>query len=65
MKRVVITGIGVVSAIGNNTGDFWASLKDGRTGIGPITKVSTDDLRFKSAGEVRGFDATEHFDDKA
>lgn len=65
MKRVVITGIGVVSAIGNNTGDFWASLKAGRTGIGPITKVPTDDLRFKSAGEVRGFDATEHFDDKA
>lgn len=65
MKRVVITGIGVVSAIGNSVGEFWASLKSGRTGIGPITKVSTDDLRFKNAGEVRGFDATDHFDDKA
>ncbi|MFM9905727.1 MAG: beta-ketoacyl-[acyl-carrier-protein] synthase family protein [Pyrinomonadaceae bacterium] len=64
MKRVVITGIGVVSALGNNTADFWASLKAGRSGIGPITKVPTDDLRFKNAAEVRGFDATKHFEDK-
>lgn len=64
MKRVVITGIGIVSAIGNTVDEFWASLAAGRSGIGPMTKVPTDDLRFKNAAEVRGFDATEHFDPK-
>ncbi len=64
MKRIVITGIGVVSAIGNNSDEFWSSLSGGISGIKPITKVPTDDLRFKNAGEVRGFDAAEHFDEK-
>ncbi|MEO8041105.1 MAG: beta-ketoacyl-[acyl-carrier-protein] synthase family protein [Acidobacteriota bacterium] len=65
MKRVVITGVGVVSAIGNNADEFWSALKEGRSGIGPITKVDVSNLRFKNAAEVRGFDEREHFDDKA
>ncbi|MBX3290676.1 MAG: beta-ketoacyl-[acyl-carrier-protein] synthase family protein [Acidobacteria bacterium] len=64
MKRVVITGIGVVSAIGNSAGDFWTSLSTGRSGIGPITKVDTAEMRFKNAAEVRGFDALAYFDDR-
>jgi nodulation protein E len=64
MRRVVITGLGVVSALGNNAAEFWESLRDGRAGIGPITKVDTADLRFKNAAEVRGFDAGEHFDER-
>lgn len=64
MKRVVITGIGVVSAIGNNAGDFWAALSAGRSGIGPITKFDVSTIRFQNAAEVRGFDPTRHFDDK-
>lgn len=64
MRRVVVTGIGVVSAVGNNTTEFWNALSSGRSGIGPITKVDTAELRFKNAAEVRGFDATEHFEDK-
>lgn len=64
MKRVVITGVGVVSSLGNNRSDFWGSISSGRSGIGPITKVDTLDLRFKNAAEVRGFDASDHFDDR-
>jgi nodulation protein E len=61
----VITGVGVVSAIGNNADEFWNALKAGRSGIAPITKVDTSTLRFKNAAEVKGFDEKEHFDDKA
>lgn len=64
MKRVVITGVGVVSSLGNNKSDFWDSISSGRSGIGPITKVDISDLRFKNAAEVRGFQASEHFDDR-
>ena len=60
--RVVITGLGCVSAIGNDVGDFWRSLRDGRCGIGPITKVSSDNLAVGIAAEVKGFDPRVHFD---
>ncbi len=65
MRRVVVTGIGVVSALGNNANDFWIAVSSGRSAIGPITKVDTTDLRFKNAAEVRDFDASQHFDDKS
>ena len=64
MRRVVITGIGVVSAIGNDTVAFWDSLVKGVSGIGPITKVDTAEIRFKNAAEVKGFDASAYFDDR-
>nr|MBA2378610.1 beta-ACP synthase [Blastocatellia bacterium] len=64
MRRVVITGIGVVSAIGNDVAQFWQSVQNGRSGIGPITKIDTANVRFKNAAEVRGFDAAEHFEDR-
>ncbi len=64
MRRVVITGIGVVSALGNNAAEFWESLRKGHSGIGPITRIDTSDLRFKNAAEVCGFDAAEHFDER-
>jgi nodulation protein E len=65
VRRVAITGIGVVSPIGNNAGEFWDSLAAGRSGIGPITKVDTSELRFKNAAEVKGFNAAEYFDERA
>ncbi|CAN5430580.1 beta-ketoacyl-[acyl-carrier-protein] synthase family protein [soil metagenome] len=65
MKRVVITGLGVVSSLGNDAGEFWDSLSAGRSGIGPITKEDVSSLRFKNAAEVKGFNEKEHFDDKA
>ncbi len=64
MRRVVITGIGVISALGNNTVDFWENLSAGRSGIRPITKVDVSALRYKNAAEVTGFDPEQHFDDR-
>ena len=63
-RRVVVTGIGVVSAIGHNTAEFWQSLKDGRSGIAPLQAVDPALLRFSSAAEVRNFQPSEHFDEK-
>ncbi|HSI88009.1 MAG TPA: beta-ketoacyl-[acyl-carrier-protein] synthase family protein [Pyrinomonadaceae bacterium] len=64
MRKVVITGIGIVSPIGADKSAFWESLAVGRSGIGPITKVDTAELRFKNAAEVKGFDASSHFDER-
>ena len=64
MRRVVITGIGVVSPIGNNAADFWASVSSGRSGIAPITKADMSERRFKNAAEVKDFDAAATFDEK-
>ena len=57
-RRVVITGIGVVSPVGNDLSAFWESLKAGRSGIGPITAFDTAKFDCKIAGEVRGYDPT-------
>ncbi|MBR2832545.1 MAG: beta-ketoacyl-ACP synthase II [Oscillospiraceae bacterium] len=56
MKRVAVTGIGVVSPLGNDTKTFWKNLTNGVCGIGPITKFDTADYKVKVAGEVRDFD---------
>lgn len=61
-RRVVITGIGVVSAIGRDVPTFWQSLRDGRSGIGQIEAVDVSQLRFRNGGEVRGFMAEDHFE---
>jgi nodulation protein E len=61
MRRVVVTGVGVLSSIGNTVEQFEESLRAGRSGIGPITHVDTSRLRFRNAAEVRGFDPIEHF----
>ena len=52
-KTVVVTGMGVISPIGNNLGEFRASLKEGRSGEGPITRFSPEQFRFKKACEVK------------
>ncbi len=65
MRRVVITGIGVVSAVGNDKAQFWDSVSSGRSGISSITRVPTDNIRFKNAAEVRGLTASDHFDEKS
>jgi 3-oxoacyl-[acyl-carrier-protein] synthase II len=57
MKRVVITGIGAVTPLGNTFYNSWEAAKNGLSGIGPVTRVETGDLPAKAAGEVRGFDA--------
>jgi 3-oxoacyl-[acyl-carrier-protein] synthase II len=57
MKRVVITGIGAVTPLGNTFYNSWEAAKNGISGIGPVSRVEIDDLPTKAAGEVRGFDA--------
>lgn len=61
MRRVVVTGIGVVCAIGRNRGEFIQSLREGRCGIGPIETTDIQDLRFRNGAEVKGFRPEEHF----
>ena len=59
-KRVVVTGMGVISPVGNNVEDFWKSLVEGVCGIDFITAFPTDDLPVKIAGEVKNFTPAEH-----
>jgi len=64
MQRVVITGMGAVSALGHTAKETWAALREGRSGIGPITSLPRESLRFGIAAEVRDFDPLKHFDEK-
>src|SRR5437016_11028601 len=61
MRRVVVTGVGVLSGIGNTVTQFEESLRACRSGIGTITQSDISRLRFHNAAEVRGFEPTEHF----
>lgn len=63
-KRVVVTGMGAITPIGNSVNEFWASIKEGRLGFGPITKFDTADYKCHVAAEVKGFDAKEYMDFK-
>lgn len=60
-NRVVVTGYGVTSPIGNTSQDFWSSLKNGKIGIGPITKFDTDDFIVKNAAEISDFPFDKYF----
>ena len=64
MRRVAITGMGAVCALGNDATSTWAAMREGRPAIGPITNIPTDLLLVKIAAEVRGFDPLQHFDAK-
>ena len=63
-RRVVITGLGAITPIGNNVEDFWAGIREGKVGIGPITKFDTTDYKVKIAAEVKDFDPSAFFDKK-
>lgn len=60
-NRIVVTGYGVTSPIGNTPQDFWSSLKNGKIGIGPITKFDTDDFIVKNAAEISDFPFDKYF----
>ncbi|MEN9362028.1 MAG: beta-ketoacyl-[acyl-carrier-protein] synthase [Verrucomicrobiota bacterium] len=64
LKRIVITGTGILSSIGNNTQEFWEALLAGRSGIAPITQFNTEGHRVTFAGEVKGFNPTDFVDAK-
>ena len=55
-RRVVITGMGTVNPIGNSVAESWQAVKDGKCGIGPITRYDCSDMRVKLAGEVKDLD---------
>ncbi len=63
-RRVVITGMGAVTPIGNNVEDFWANVKKGTVGIGPITKFDSTAYKAHLAAELKDFDVTEYGIDK-
>lgn len=62
MERVVITGMGAVTPIGNDVASFWEGLKTGTNGIGPISHFDTTDFKAKLAAEVKDFDPTLYMD---
>lgn len=64
-RRVVITGLGAVTPIGNNVEEFWQGLITGKNGVGPITKFDTERFDTKFAFEVKNFDTDKYFDRKA
>lgn len=64
-RRVVVTGLGAVTPIGNTVLEFWEGIREGRVGIGKITKFDTTDYKVKIAAEVKGFQAKERMDSKA
>ena len=64
LKRVVITGLGAITPIGNNLEDYWNALKEGKSGAAPITQFDASKFKTQFACEVKGYDPNEHFDRK-
>lgn len=64
-RRVVITGMGAITPIGNSVEEFWNGIKEGKTGFGSITYFDTADYRCKLAAEVKDFDPTQYMDKKS
>ena len=64
-RRVVVTGLGVISPVGNDVATAWSNLVNGVSGLGPITKFDTTPYEAKLAGEVRDFAAVDWMDAKA
>ena len=64
LKRVVVTGLGAITPLGNDVKATWNSLVNGVSGAGPITLFDAEKFKTKFACEVKGFDAEEHFDRK-
>ena len=62
MERVVITGMGAITPVGNDVPTFWESLKTGKCGIGPITKFDVSDFKVKLGAEVKDFDPTQYME---
>lgn len=63
-RRVVITGLGMISAIGKNTHEAWNSVVQARTGIAPMTMTDPSSLKFSSVAEVKGYDPSAYFEKK-
>ncbi|MDD2968505.1 MAG: beta-ketoacyl-ACP synthase II [Lachnospiraceae bacterium] len=64
-RRVVVTGMGAITPIGNSVEEFWGGIKEKKIGFGPITKFDTENYKCKLAAEVKDFDAGKFMDPKA
>ena len=64
LKRVVVTGLGALTPIGNNIQEYWESLIGGKSGAAPITYFDTEKFKTKFACELKNFNAEDHFDRK-
>ncbi|MBE6350452.1 MAG: beta-ketoacyl-[acyl-carrier-protein] synthase II [Spirochaetaceae bacterium] len=64
MRRVVVTGLGMVSPLGNTVEESWQGVKEGRSGIGPITYFDTEGYDCKIAGQLKDFDVSKWIDKK-
>lgn len=64
MKRVVITGVGAITPIGNNIKDFWPAVKAGKNGVGAITRFDASEMKCQIAAEVKDFDPALYIDKK-
>ena len=64
LKRVVVTGLGALTPIGNTKDEYWEGLKNGKSGAGPITYFDTEKFKTKFACELKNFDATNFLDRK-
>ena len=64
MKRVVVTGLGAVTPLGNNLHEYWEGLKNGVSGSGMITRFNTEKFKTKFACEVKGYDSSKYFERK-
>ena len=61
-RRVVITGLGAITPVGNNTEEFWKNIKAGKCGIDEITAFDTTNYKVKLAGEVKNYNPEDYFD---
>jgi nodulation protein E len=63
-RRVVITGMGIISALGKTVDEFWDNTVNGRSGIAPLTMIDTEKVRIATGGEVKNYIPSEHFEKK-
>ena len=64
MKRVAITGMGLLTPLGNSVNEFWKNIVDGKSGAGPITKFDASKFKTRFGCEVKGFHPEDHFEKK-
>jgi nodulation protein E len=60
-RRVAVTGLGIICALGHDAAEVWNALREGRSAIGPLKSVDSSKLRFQNAAEVRDFSSAKHF----
>jgi len=63
-RRIVITGLGLLSPVGNSVEEAWIAIREGKSGIGPVTEFDVSQLSTRIAGEIRDFDPARFMDEK-